>query len=222
MTGNRLSARKRARFLDVLAETGNVAEAARQAALNRQHLYALRRDDGAFAMAWEAALDEAADALLLEARRRALEGVEQPVFHKGGQVGTRRVYSDRLLVFLLQAHGHGPAGLRGGRAAGRPEPEPEPEAGAVPDDAFVQCYRLDPEAIRTGEGQPIFYEEEWGCDPQDGRVLLLGLRASMPFRLRPLWEESTRNRLAMFDGFRARGESDWAHPSWPEPDWRPR
>ncbi|HEX2275207.1 MAG TPA: hypothetical protein VHG90_15170, partial [Acidimicrobiales bacterium] len=36
-----------------------------------------------------------------EARRRALHGVEEDVYHDGRVVGTRRVYSDALLMFLL-------------------------------------------------------------------------------------------------------------------------
>ena len=48
------------------------------------------------------AREEAADTLEAEARRRAIEGVEEPVFHKGQRVGTVRKYSDLLLIFLLK------------------------------------------------------------------------------------------------------------------------
>ena len=33
---------------------------------------------------------------------RALDGVEEPVFWKGEQIGTKRRYNDRLLMFLLE------------------------------------------------------------------------------------------------------------------------
>ncbi len=33
---------------------------------------------------------------------RALHGIEEPVFWKGEQVGTRRRYNDKLLMFLLR------------------------------------------------------------------------------------------------------------------------
>ena len=46
---------------------------------------------------------EVYDELQGEAVRRAKEGWLEPVFHQGIQVGTRRRYSDRLLMFLLQA-----------------------------------------------------------------------------------------------------------------------
>ena len=35
--------------------------------------------------------------------RRALEGVEEPVFYKGERVGVIRKYSDSLLILLLMA-----------------------------------------------------------------------------------------------------------------------
>ncbi|CAN0502903.1 unnamed protein product, partial [Discosporangium mesarthrocarpum] len=35
---------------------------------------------------------------------RAYHGVEETVWHRGEAVGTRRRYSDQLLMFLLRAH----------------------------------------------------------------------------------------------------------------------
>jgi hypothetical protein len=101
---------QRAAFLACLAETGNVSDAARWAAVSRSGAYALRLADEAFALAWTEALAEAADALELEARRRAVDGVEQPVLYAGkpahddgGAPITIRHYSDRLLELLLKA-----------------------------------------------------------------------------------------------------------------------
>ena len=37
-----------------------------------------------------------------EAMRRVFDGVEEPVFQKGAVVGTRRKYSDRLLIEWLK------------------------------------------------------------------------------------------------------------------------
>jgi hypothetical protein len=39
-----------------------------------------------------------------EARRRAVDGVDEPVFHKGRICGTVRKYSDALLMFLLRGN----------------------------------------------------------------------------------------------------------------------
>ena len=47
---------------------------------------------------------EATDKLALEARRRALEGVEEVRYFKGEPIGTIRRYSDTLLMFLLRAY----------------------------------------------------------------------------------------------------------------------
>ncbi|MCR9256280.1 MAG: terminase [Alphaproteobacteria bacterium] len=92
------------RFLAVLADTGNVSAAARAAGMPRQIAYALKRDDKDFALLWDDALETATDALAQEARRRALQGVDAPHFHKGEVTGTVTKYSDALLMFLLKAH----------------------------------------------------------------------------------------------------------------------
>ena len=83
----------------------------------RSALHERRAADPAFAAAWDDALDGAMDAIEEEARRRAIEGTEEPVFYQGKQIGRVRKYSDALLMFLLRAHrpirfeeGHGEAG----------------------------------------------------------------------------------------------------------------
>lgn len=98
-------------FLTCLADTGNVSAAARNAAVSRSGAYALRLADENFAEAWAEAQAQAADALEMEARRRAVEGVEQPVLYagkpvcdEGGDPVTIRHYSDRLLELLLKAN----------------------------------------------------------------------------------------------------------------------
>lgn len=102
------TAKKRSLFLDALAQTGNVSEAATAAAIGRSAAYDWRRDDAAFAADWDAAVDEAADRMEREAFRRAVEGVERPVFGSlgqglgSGEVGRVREYSDTLLIFLLK------------------------------------------------------------------------------------------------------------------------
>lgn len=94
----------RVRFLAALADTGNARDSARAAGVDRATAYRHREKDEGFADAWEAALQDATDSLEMEARRRAVEGVEEPVFHKGERVGSVRRYSDTLLIFLLKAH----------------------------------------------------------------------------------------------------------------------
>jgi len=92
------------RFLDELGECGSVCEAARRARMPRASLYRRRADDPEFAKAWDQALEMAYDLLHDEAMRRAIEGVEKPIFYRGEQVATVRQKSDRLLMFLMRAH----------------------------------------------------------------------------------------------------------------------
>jgi hypothetical protein len=91
-------------FIEVLAATGSVAEAARQAGASRQAFYAFRNRDGGrdFGTAWDHALSLATEQLCDVAYERALYGVEEPVFYHGEQIGTRRRYNDRLLMMLLR------------------------------------------------------------------------------------------------------------------------
>jgi hypothetical protein len=93
-------------FIECLADTSSVRQAAHDVDRAVEGAYRLRRRPGseAFAAAWDAALAHATRCLVDEAYERALHGVSQPVFHQGEQVGERRHYSDALLMFLLRAN----------------------------------------------------------------------------------------------------------------------
>jgi len=52
--------------------------------------------------AWDDAREIAADGLEIEAYRRAVEGNPQPVYYRGEKIGTRKEYSDLLLLFLMK------------------------------------------------------------------------------------------------------------------------
>lgn len=108
-------------FLNHLKKTGNVSEAARAAGIDRKTAYNWRRGDEIFSDHWKQALEEATDLLEAEARRRALEGYEEPLLYggrlicdSGGKPVTRKRYSDGLLRMLLRAHR--PASFRDVRA----------------------------------------------------------------------------------------------------------
>ncbi len=92
----KLTPQKRQRFLKVLAATCNVTVAARDINVSRTQVYEARKRDVEFATAWDNAIEEGADALELDARRRALEGVKEPVFYKGEVCGHVRRYSTAL------------------------------------------------------------------------------------------------------------------------------
>jgi hypothetical protein len=91
------------RFLVALANSGNVRHAAECIKRSPTTCYNHRQRDPAFAAAWDAAMETAMDIVLEpEAFRRAVQGVEKPVYHLGSQVGTVREYSDTLLIFLMK------------------------------------------------------------------------------------------------------------------------
>ena len=91
-------------FIEALADTGSVKAAAHAVNMTPEGAYLLRRHAEAqeFRKAWEAALKLGVQRLEDVAMERALHGVEVPVYHFGAVVGTRRVYNDRLLMFLLR------------------------------------------------------------------------------------------------------------------------
>lgn len=91
-------------FIQRLCETGNVTAACKKAKISRAEAYRSRDEDELFNAAWQEALVVATENLELEARRRAENGVLEPVFYLGEKVGSIRKYSDTLMIFLLKAH----------------------------------------------------------------------------------------------------------------------
>lgn len=91
-------------FIEWLARTGSVTDAAEHAGLARTQVYDRRRTHKGFAAAWKKALSLGVDGLHDKAMRRAMEGDERPIVRNGEQVATERRYNDRLVQFLLKAH----------------------------------------------------------------------------------------------------------------------
>lgn len=91
-------------FLDHLKASCNHAASARAVGVSYAAVMSLKQRDADFAAACEDALEEAYDALEAEARRRAFEGTDEPVWYLGEQVGTVRKYSDGLAQFLLKGY----------------------------------------------------------------------------------------------------------------------
>jgi hypothetical protein len=72
-----------------------------------QSAYRLRRspEGKAFAAAWDAAIQQAAYALVDAAFERAVHGSEEPVWNREGRVIGRRLrQSDAMMMFLLRKH----------------------------------------------------------------------------------------------------------------------
>jgi hypothetical protein len=93
-------------FIEALADCGIVSRAARMIGMTPEGAYALRRhpQGASFAEAWENAQGCGIQRLTDIAIERAIEGVPVPIFYKGEQVGERRWYNDKLLIFALRHH----------------------------------------------------------------------------------------------------------------------
>lgn len=85
-------------FLAALSETGNVRLACKSARIGRTVAYELRADDDLFAYDWSMALEEAADLLEQEARRRAHEGLRRVKFDRGKPIMVPVIGADGLIV----------------------------------------------------------------------------------------------------------------------------
>ncbi len=100
----KLTRKRRQQFLAVIRETSNVTKAAQSIGMARQSVYDARARDPEFAALWDSAIEQATDLLEAEARRRALDGVDRPVYFQGKRVGITKEYSDPLLMFMLRGH----------------------------------------------------------------------------------------------------------------------
>ena len=102
--GRKITSESKDLFIKHLKQTANVTASAVTAGCSVRAIYYIRERDEEFAEEWEEAVGEATDMLESEARRRAVDGFEEPVFYKGVQVGAYLKYSDRMLELLLKAH----------------------------------------------------------------------------------------------------------------------
>ncbi len=91
-------------FLNTLAETANVAMAARAADMSRTAVYAERKRNVDFAQSWSAAMEQALDELEMALLERATHGYDKDVIYHGERTDKVRLYSDPLAMFLLRAH----------------------------------------------------------------------------------------------------------------------
>lgn len=105
MAHHRRSVRTRdaqGRFLDALTDGATIAAACATAGIGRRTAYDWRKAEPAFAAAWTEALDIGTSALEDEAVRRAVVGVDEPVFYRGEVCGTVTKKSDTMLIFVLR------------------------------------------------------------------------------------------------------------------------
>lgn len=100
-------------FLEKLRTTANVSRSTKEAGISRTEAYRERYRTHAFREAWDDAIEEGLDYLEEEARRRAFDGYEKPIYQSGELVGHVREYSDTLMIFLLKGRRREVYGDRG-------------------------------------------------------------------------------------------------------------
>ena len=110
-------------FLQALSEGRSVRQAAEAAGVAPEVPYGWRAGDDAFVSAWKIAEEAGTDIIEEEAFRRAVNGVQKPVYRSGEVVGHVADYSDTMLMFLLKArrpdrYGSGAAGKGASKTAG--------------------------------------------------------------------------------------------------------
>lgn len=94
--------KKEEEFLSYVAEGLSVQGACDRSDIGRRTVYEWRTADPDFAAGWERAVEAGTDILEDEAKRRAFEGVAEPIHYQGKLVTTVQKYSDTLLIFLLK------------------------------------------------------------------------------------------------------------------------
>lgn len=90
------------RFLDTLAHTGCVSDAARVAGMSAMAARRAQKKYPAFAAAWDDALERSRQGLIAIAWQRAVEGRETVIIRKGEEYERRIQPSDAILSLLLK------------------------------------------------------------------------------------------------------------------------
>jgi hypothetical protein len=93
---------KKTAFLAAYAECGVISRACKIADIGRTTYYDWMDSDSSFVAAFGEAHAHAVESMEAEARRRAIEGWDEPVFHEGSVCGYKRKFSDTLLIFMLK------------------------------------------------------------------------------------------------------------------------
>ncbi len=89
-------------FIERLAASASVSDAARYVGMSRQSARDLYNRSAPFRAAWNEALRASISVLAETAFDRAVNGVQEQVWYKGQMIGFREKYNDRLLMFLLR------------------------------------------------------------------------------------------------------------------------
>tara|TARA_R110000868_G_scaffold49589_5_gene159695 strand:+ start:1880 stop:2584 length:705 start_codon:yes stop_codon:yes gene_type:complete len=144
---NGWTAERQTDFIDALADSGCVTEAAKRVGMSRRRAYRLRADPeaGSFRLAWDNALEFAMLQLQDAVVSRAIKGVPIPHYFQGKKVGEHRRYDERLAQFLLRTR----RPMLYGKQADNVEV-------LTPSDSYAQALedavaRLQPDAAEQGD-----------------------------------------------------------------------
>jgi len=99
--GSSLTGKQRA-FLAAFRIECTIKHAADACDQDRGNHYRWMKSSESYREAFALAEQDVADELEREARRRAIEGVTEPIMYRGKQVHAVQRYSDLLLIFLLK------------------------------------------------------------------------------------------------------------------------
>lgn len=93
----------KARFLELFANTGSISKTCDLLGMVRRTFYHWKANDLEFKKKFEEVDEMCLGMLEDEAHRRAVLGVDKPVYQGGKMVGYVREYSDTMLIVLLKA-----------------------------------------------------------------------------------------------------------------------
>ena len=93
---------KKERFLEAAGGCATILAAAKASGVSRRSHYFWLENDPSYAEAFRYAREDYLDKLTEECDRRAIKGVNKPVFHQGMQCGTIPEFSDSLLMFRMK------------------------------------------------------------------------------------------------------------------------
>ncbi len=168
------TAQRQRRFIEHLAVSGNVGEAAAAAGVSSRSAYRLRDKPGAesFARAWVAALSLCSTRLAAIGLDRAMNGRVERFYKDGELVMERRIPSDHLLTWFLSRLDPAQFGTPAAKAHAATTSDPR-EAARTDLPALTQSFTdidpqdcecepidfLDPRLGETGSGDPIGDDE---------------------------------------------------------------
>lgn len=130
-------------FLDAYEELCHISQAAEKAGIQRRTHYDWLAKDPEYAARFAESDRIAIKALEDEATRRALHGVDEPVFHQGVICGHVLKYSDRLMEFLLKGRDPGRYGDRfKAELTGK-------DGGAIKQETKIEVVVVDPQHAKN-------------------------------------------------------------------------